>query len=142
MRELVDRVFGALEGETALDDCLDVLVELLGADRGLVVVTFADGSTKAIHARRSGTDLPPVERESISQTIVRQALETGECVVYQPEVHTIKSVTTLGITAALAVALHAGPAGGGGEGRRAVLYVDVRDQRKFLHPSHIEFFMT
>jgi len=35
----------------------------------------------------------------------------------------------------------AGPRGGGGDGRRAVLYVDVRDQRKFLHQEHIEFFM-
>jgi transcriptional regulator with GAF, ATPase, and Fis domain len=140
MRELVDRVFGALEGETVLDDCLDVLVELLGADRGLVLLTFADGTTKAIHARRNGTDLAPLERQEISQTIVRQALETGQCIVYQPEVHTIKSVTTLGIIAALAVALHGGP--GSGDGRRAVLYLDFRDQRKFLHPSHVEFFMS
>lgn len=142
MRELVDRVFGALEGEAVLDDCLDVLVDLLGADRGLVVVSFADGTTKAIHARKNGTDIAPIERDEISRTIVRQALDTGECVVYQPEVHTIKSVTTLGIIAALAVALHDGPRGGAEDGRRAVLYVDLRDQRKFFHPSHVEFFMT
>jgi transcriptional regulator with GAF, ATPase, and Fis domain len=142
MRELVDRIFGALESETVLDDCLDVLVDLLGADRGLVVVAFADGTTKAIHARRHGNDLAPVEREEISRTIVRQALDTGECVVYQPGGHIIKSVTTLGIIAALAVTLHDGPRAGGGDGRRAVLYVDVRDPKKFLHPSHVEFFMT
>jgi len=142
MRELVDRVFGALEGERVLDDCLDVLVDLLGADRGLVVITFADGTTKAVNARRNGTDLAPVDREEISRTIVRQALDTGECVVYQPTAHTTKSITMFGIVSALAVTLHDGPRGGGGDGRRAVLYVDVRDQRKFLHPQHIEFFMT
>jgi transcriptional regulator with GAF, ATPase, and Fis domain len=140
MRELVDRVFGALEGEMVLDDCLDILVELLGADRGLVVVVSPDGSKRAIHARRNGTDIAQIERDEISQTIVSQALQTGECVVYQPLVHTIRSVNTLGIIAALAVTLHGGPADA--DGRKAVLYVDVRDQRKSLRPPHIEFFMT
>lgn len=140
MRQLVDRVFGALERDDVLDECLDVVVELLGADRGLVVVVAPDGSRKAIHGRRNRTDLAPVERDDISRTIVDKALASGECVVYQPDVHTIKSVTTLGIVAALAIALH-GQAGAD-DGRRAILYVDVRNQRKFLHPSHVEFFMS
>lgn len=140
MRELVDRVFGALERDNVLDECLDVLVELLGADRGLVVVVAADGTRRAIHARRNGSDLPSIERDEISRTIVDQALQSGECVVYQPNVHTIKSVTTLGIVAALAVALHRNA--GEDDGRRAVLYVDVRDQKKFISQPHVEFFMS
>ncbi len=140
MRELVDRVFGALERDNVLDECLDVLVDLLGADRGLVVVVSPDGTRRAIHARKNGSDIAPIERDEISRTIVDQALSSGECVVYQPNVHTIKSVTTLGIVAALAVTLH-GQAGAD-DGRRAVLYLDIRDQKKFVQPPHVEFFMS
>ena len=142
MRELVDRISGALEGEAVLDDCVDVLVELLGADRGLVVITRPDGTTSATHGRRLGSDLAAVEREEISRTLVREALDTGRCVVYRPEPAASTSVTSPGIVAALAVTLHDGPRRVGPDRRRAVLYVDLRDPRKFLHASHIDFFMT
>lgn len=145
--QLVDRVFAVLnraetspggDDSTALDDCLDIVVDLLAADRGLILLTMADGSTHAINARRKGASLTQVERAEISKTIVREALETGRCVVFSPSVHTVGSVTTLGIVNALAVALRSGAAGG----RRAVLYVDFRDIRKTIQPHHTEFFMS
>lgn len=75
MRELIDRIFRALDGATARDDCLVVLVDLLGAGGSQVVIALPDGTT----------DLAPAERDEICRTIVRQALETGRCVVYRPE---------------------------------------------------------
>ena len=90
--ELVDRISVALEGESVLDDCLDVLVDFLGANRGLVVVTLPDGTTTATYGR----DLAPAEREEIRWTIVRHALETGECVVYRPEHAASRSVAVAG----------------------------------------------
>jgi transcriptional regulator with GAF, ATPase, and Fis domain len=145
--QLVDRVFGVLDGrmrggtapdsETALDDCLDIVVDLLGADRGLVLLTMGDGSTQAINARRKGASLTPSEREEISKTIVREALETGNCVIFQPDMTSIKSVTSLGIIGALAITLRGGASGG-----RAVLYVDFRDVRKFIQQHHIDFFLS
>jgi len=143
--QLVDRVFGALgqladsTNDTALDDCLDIIVDLLAADRGLILLTMADGSTTAINARRKGASLTPGDRAEISKTIVREALDTGRCVVFQPSIHTVGSVTSLGIVNALAVALRAGAAGGN---RRAVLYVDFRDIRKTIQKHHTEFFMS
>jgi transcriptional regulator with GAF, ATPase, and Fis domain len=136
--QLVDRIFGALDSETTLDDCLDIVVELLGADRGLVLLTMEDGSTHAINARRKGASLTASEREEISKTIVRDALESGRCVVFQPSLKNIRSVTSLGIIGALAVALRAGAA----DGRRAVFYVDFRDVRKSLEQHHVDFFMS
>jgi transcriptional regulator with GAF, ATPase, and Fis domain len=136
--QLVDRVFGALGGDAALDDCLDIVVELLGADRGLVLLTMEDGTTQAINARRKGASLTAFEREEISKTIVREALDTGRCVVFQPNIQTIKSVTALGIVGALAIGLRAGAA----DGRRAVLYVDFRDIKKSIGQHHVDFFSS
>src|SRR5262245_39104500 len=51
MRVLLDRVFGVLDRERALDESLDIIVELLGADRGQVVLVEPDGVTRTIHAR-------------------------------------------------------------------------------------------
>ncbi len=143
LREVVDRVFGALDSETVLDECLDIVVEILGADRGLVVLSYPDGSTKSVHARRNGTDLALVERDEISRTIVREAFQTSECVTYQAEMRAIKSVTTLGIVAALAISLGRHSAAAQDPAApRAVLYVDVRDHLKYMHPSHVEFFSS
>src|SRR5262249_30725401 len=77
MRVLLDRVFGVIEQDSAFDDCLDIVVELLGADRGLVLVVDEVGTPRTIHARACRKPLGPLEREEISKTIIRQALETG-----------------------------------------------------------------
>jgi sigma-54 specific flagellar transcriptional regulator A len=140
MRALLDRVYGVLDRETVLDDCLDIVVEILGADRGLVVVADETGTTRAVHARGKGKTLDALEREEISKTIVRRALETGECVKW--DVNTLSassSVASLGILAALAAPLHRPQQRGQA---RSALYVDMRDPRKHLEGSHIEFFMA
>jgi transcriptional regulator with GAF, ATPase, and Fis domain len=141
MRELLDRVFGVIDRDQALDDCLDILVQLLGADRGQVVVVDADGATRTIHARAGKKSVEPAEREEISKTIIRRAFETGECATWDAaSLPTTASVGALGILAALAAPLHR--PGGGGDGRKAVLYVDIRDPRKHLEKTHVEFFMS
>ena len=141
MRALIDRVFGVLERDTVLDDCLDILVDILGADRGMVLVVDDAGVGHPINARGSGKTLGPVEREEISKTIVRQALETGRCATWDvSEVSASASVHTLGILAAFAAPLHR--PNGEGSSARAVLYVDVRDPRKHVERSHLEFFMS
>src|SRR5580693_2936596 len=83
-RRLLDGLYGVLEGEDVLDGALDVLVDLLGADRGLILLTSADGGTLVVNARRAGRALTPQEREEVSRTVVRQALEQGRCVTWDP----------------------------------------------------------
>jgi transcriptional regulator with GAF, ATPase, and Fis domain len=142
MRQLVDRLFGVLESDQVLDDSLDILVDVLGADRGLVLVTRADGSTLVVNARGHGKSLVPAEREEMSRTVVREALETGRGVVWDPVTSqkASESVAFLGILSALAVPLFA--AARGREQPRGVLYVDFRDRRKFVSDQHVEFFMS
>ncbi len=133
MRSLLDRVFGVLERETVLDDSLDILVDVIGADRGLVLVVDEAGAARTINARGKGKALGPLDREEISKSIIRKALETGECVSWDPSaIEITSSVQTLGILAAFAAPLSS----------RAVLYVDVRDPRKQIDRTHLEFFMS
>ena len=139
MRQLVDRLFGALESDQVLDDSLDILVDVLGADRGLVLVTRSDGSTLVVNARGHGKALVPAEREEMSRTVIREAVEAGRGVVWDPlmSVKASESVTIFGILSAMAVPLYA--AASRHDQPRGVLYVDFRDRRKFVSDRHVEF---
>jgi transcriptional regulator with GAF, ATPase, and Fis domain len=138
LRRLVQRVGAALEGPDAIDDCLDVVVDLLGADRGLVVLTHGDGTTAVIHARGPRKKLAPGEQEELSRTVIRQALDTASVVVWQAAGEPVDSTSIhrLGIHAALVAPL----AGRGVP--RGVLYVDFRHPLKQVEPAHQEFFMA
>ncbi len=137
MGSLLERVFGVLDRDTARDECLDIVVDILGADRGLIVL-FEDGASRMINARGQKQTLDPVEREEISRTIVRRALDGGQAVLERAALSGSSSMSQLGIHAALAAPLgHAAP------GRaRAVLYVDFRALDRHVDSSHIEFFMS
>src|SRR5581483_11552110 len=132
MRALVDRLFAVIDADSMLDDALDIVVALLGADRGLVLVLQQDGTMRAINARGHKKSLSPEEREEISRTIVREAREGGRCVVWDlaNEPASSESALQLGILTAVAAPLQRGAAGG--DGARGVLYLDFRDGRKFV----------
>jgi transcriptional regulator with GAF, ATPase, and Fis domain len=141
MRSLLDRVFGVLERDTVLDDCLDILVDVLGADRGLVLAIDEAGTPRTIHGRGKRKNLDALEREEISKTMIHRALDTGECVTWDVNsTSPSSSVGNLGILAALAAPLHR--PGGHDRAPRAVLYVDIRDPRKHVEKSHVDFFMS
>jgi DNA-binding NtrC family response regulator len=140
MRGLLDRVHGVLDRESIWDDCLDILVDLLGADRGLVFQTRSDGTTSVLSGRGQRKPLDGYEREEISKTVVRRALESGKCIAWDPlgEVRASSSMASLGIIAALAAPLYLGPVR---DVPRGVVYVDIRKRSKFLSDGHVEFFM-
>jgi transcriptional regulator with GAF, ATPase, and Fis domain len=141
MRVLLERVFGVLDRDTVLDDCLDILVELLGADRGLVLAVDESGATRSLHGRAKRKTLDALEREEISKTLIHRALDSGECVVWDvSSMSASSSAGTLGILAAFAAPLHRPGTQAGAP--RAVLYVDIRDPRKHVERSHVEFFMS
>jgi transcriptional regulator with GAF, ATPase, and Fis domain len=136
--QLVESVGAALEGNDVIDDCLDVVVELLGADRGAVLLEQDDGSTAVIHARGARKKLAPGEQEEVSRTLVRQALESGCVVICDKTTRPVdsSSVTVLDIHAALVAPLR-------GRGvPRGVLYVDFRHPLKHVEAAHQEFFMA
>jgi transcriptional regulator with GAF, ATPase, and Fis domain len=145
MRRLLDRVYGVLDRDSLIDDCLDILVDMLGADRGLILHIAADGSSRVIHARAGGEALSTEEWEEVSRTVIREALESRRCVVWDPlsTAQSSASAALLGIQVALSTPLGGGERGGAT--RRAplgVLYVDFRDARKFVGAEHVEFFTS
>jgi transcriptional regulator with GAF, ATPase, and Fis domain len=138
LRQLVERVGAALEGDAVVDDCLDLVVDLLGADRGVVLLEQDDGTTAVIHARGPRNRLTLGEQEEVSRTIVRQALESDSAVFWDRTKQPVESasVTILDIHAALVAPLR-------GRGvPRGVLYVDFRHPLKHVEPAHQEFFMA
>jgi DNA-binding NtrC family response regulator len=139
MRRLLDRALVALEKDLAVDECLDIVVDLLGADRGMVLLRRADGSMQVVNARGQKRALAAEEREEMSRTIVRRALEQDECVVWDPAAlpTTSASFALLRIAGALAAPLR------GARGvPRGALYVDFRDPRFAMDERRVEFFMT
>ena len=131
---MLARMTTSVNQETFLDDCLDELVDLLAADRGLILLTSPQGATRVINARAQGRALNAYEREEISKTIIHRVHESGHSVFWEPELETIgtESMAALGILSAMAAPLQslwkqpeaaATPA-------RGALYVDFRDYRK------------
>jgi transcriptional regulator with GAF, ATPase, and Fis domain len=142
MSRLLERVHGATGGDALLDDCLDIVVELLDADRGLTLMAEPAGGLRVINARGHKKALAPPEREEVSKTIIHQALGSRRCVVWDPLTAAAapsSSFASLGMISALAAPLHAGPPRAA---PRGVLYVDFRDPRKPVGDSHVEFFMS
>ncbi len=139
MRQLLDRAFVALEKEWVVDECLDIVVDLLGADRGMVLLRQSDGGMQVINARGHKRALAAEEREEMSRTIVRRALEQDECVVWDPMAapSTSASFAMLRIVAALAAPLR-----GGRTQARGALYVDFRNPQVAVDERRVEFFMT
>jgi transcriptional regulator with GAF, ATPase, and Fis domain len=141
-RHLLDRLFGVIESDDAMDDSLDAVVDVLGADRGLLLLTSSDGGALAINGRGGGRALTTLEREEVSRTVVRTAMETRRCVQWDPlsaAVGKTGSITSLGIVAALAAPLFVT---GSRDRLRGVLYVDFRDPRRFVSDRHVEFFAS
>jgi len=140
MRRLLDRVHGVLDRDSIWNDCLDIVMELLGADRGVVFQTRSDGTTYALSGRGQRKPLDAYEREEICKTVVRQAVESGKCVVWDPLAATgaSSSMASLGIIASLAAPLDMGPVR---DVPRGVVYADIRKRTKSFSDGHVEFFM-
>ena len=140
LQRLVERVAAALEGEseTVVDDCLDIVVELLGADRGLVLLEQEDGTTRVVNARGSRQPLSPSEREEVSRTIIRRAVDSDSMITWSAAEQPLDaaSVQTLGIAAAMVAPLR------GRAFPRGVLYVDFRTASAPVAPTQREFFMA
>src|SRR5262245_8444340 len=144
MRALVERLFALSGRDTVLDDSIDIVMDLVGADRGLVLLAGEGGVLHPVKARGQKRPLTPVEQQEISRTIAKEAVTVGRCVVWDrlSSPATSESVTDLGILAALAAPLQGSSPSGGAPGIRGVLYVDFRDARKHVEAPHVEFFTS
>ncbi len=141
MRALLDRVHHALDSESVVDDCLDIIVSLLGSDRGLAILTTPQGSLRIVNARGKNKALGPTEREQASNTVISKAIRTGRCIAWDPlsSQPSPSSFHGLGIVAALAAPLYVGT---DRDTPRGALYVDFRDRRRVIDERHTEFFVA
>jgi len=136
MRQLLDRLAGVVDDD-ASNECVDIVIDLLGADRGFVVLRATDGSTRVVNARAQSKALLPAEREEISRTIVREALESGKLACWNQleSITGTASVIHLGIVASMAAPIP----GRTGTSPRGVLYIDFRNRVRVLNELHEEF---
>jgi DNA-binding NtrC family response regulator len=143
MRALLGRLAETVSRGAFVDDCLDLLVELSGADRGLVLLFHDDGTTQAVNARGKNRALDPYEREEISKTILERARSSENAIVCRPlaDAKTTESMHALGIAAALAAPIRVAPWQGGpsrGMDARGVLYLDFRDRKRIVGETERE----
>ena len=140
---LVDRCGSAASRDEFLDDTLDHLVEVLGADRGLILLSDEQGVTCAVNARGGGRALAAHEREEISRTLVREVQATGRPLFWEPRIdpgkHGVpRSVMSLGIMAAMLAPLRPSALDAGKGGEHGVIYVDFREHRTAVSERHLE----
>jgi hypothetical protein len=62
-RKVLGRLAHAWSDCAPIDDALDLVVEAVGADRGLLIRSLPHGSDVVVHARGEGRALSAVERE-------------------------------------------------------------------------------
>lgn len=65
-----------------MDDCLDAVVDAVGAERAMLVLAFEDGTNAVVHARGGGRALSARERDEVSATLVKDALARDELAVF------------------------------------------------------------
>lgn len=137
LRQLVDQVVTSAGDDDVVDHVLTSLVEMLGADRGLVLLTDAAGATTTIHARGRGGPLSARDTAEISRSVVREVWRSGRALLLEPDVGGAStSVNALGIACALAAPLRVA----GGSERRGVVYLDYRDPRRKVGDPEREAF--
>jgi len=133
VRRIIKGMIEAVDRDQVVDDALDAVVALSGADRGLVFLADDAGATLAINARGRGGALAPGEREEVSRTIVREVQAKQQPVVWQRPVRgdAPGSMMTLGIAATA-----------GARGELGVLYLDYRDPSRAIREVDVELVDT
>lgn len=111
--------------QTFLDDTLKRIMELVPADRGLVIAFDRSGRPVAKTVRRADTDVPDEKEVAFSRSITLDAHRLGETIIVpvasaDSRYRTAQSVGHLGLRTVVAVPIRS-------EGRNhGVLYVDSR----------------
>ena len=139
MRLLLERLVPSLERETCLEDSLDYLNEVLGADSAAIALRGEGNSgVDVVVGRRRRRSLSPAEHEGLSAAVVQAALARGSAIVAHADADHADLLAP-GVRAALAAPLR-GPVRGGFASRPGAVYVDFRARDARLHASQVEFF--
>jgi transcriptional regulator with GAF, ATPase, and Fis domain len=135
-RALVARFADAASGAAFLDDALDAVVEILAADRGLIVL-FDGADRRVVNARGAGKSLGREERVELVGSLLTEVHQRGETIAFDVVTGAgSPSMVGLGVCAAIAVPLRARHAAD--VGVRGALYVDFKKTQPQL-ALHREF---
>ena len=135
-RALVARFADAVDGAAFLDDALDAVVEILAADRGLIVLFEEGGARRVINARGAGKALAREEQKEVVGSLLAEVRQRGETIAFDLVTGAgSPSMVMLGVCAAVAVPLRARHGEGG---VRGALYVDFAKTQPQL-ALHREF---
>jgi two-component system, NtrC family, nitrogen regulation response regulator GlnG len=151
LRDFVEGLVSVLDLDSVLAEALDALIEIFGADRGMILCIGADGVPYPVHARQWRRRLKPQEQALVSRTTIHEVLERGEFVTKGLSTPgTSESMEAFGIAGVLAGPLHRIRWRDGGRPRdeprdgreplRGVVYLDFRGPSKILGPLHLELF--
>ena len=153
LRSFLGRIRNVADLDTVLVESLDTLIDLLGADRGLLLYRTADGTPYPIHGRRAKARLKPREQAEVSRTTIQRVLDTGELVFVDPAtMEATESIYALGIGGVLAgplrpilwrwAALAPEDEFAPVQDIRGVVYLDFRGARNLIGPAHRELFQA
>src|SRR5688572_9702033 len=81
-RRVLSRLADTWIDGAPIDEALDLVVEAVDADRGLMMLPLPHGADVIVHARGEGRSLSAIEREEISRTILREVRTTKQPVVF------------------------------------------------------------
>ncbi len=141
IRSLSCELASALERDALIDECLDCVVELLGADRGMILLGGESSAPVVIHARTRSRALTELEQQEVSRGLIREVLDTGRSVTWTRRNAQACSLIEMGVWYALAAPIRV-PASDASRSAVGVLYVDFRDYTKQAGPLHEEFVDT
>jgi len=140
-RELFDRAGDALAGSAPHSDCLDALLDLLSADRGLMVLVGPRGTRQLFEPKDDEKRLRPAEREEVCKSALREAFDARRCVAVS---RGGSGATPLTCIEGRATAALAAPLFFGRDCARAygAVYVDSREDERLLDDTHVKFFLA
>ncbi len=133
MRFLLESLGTRFERESFVDECLDLLNDLLGADLGVVCVRLSSDRWSPIAARRKRRNVPVEEIGAVREAHLEETLRAGRSLV-----KAVEGVSEGGPKAMIAVPLRRGPWGSAG-GNRTIGGLLHEMKADDVHPLYLEF---
>jgi DNA-binding NtrC family response regulator len=150
LRDLQERLLRNASKPSYLDDVIDVVAGVLGADRVLLFLGEPSAGGHVVAGRHaSKRALTPIEQAEIASAVIDGAVAGSRCALWKPDRNSRESTSALGIWAVLAAPLHTSIADNGSNGQaanqsagdlRGVLYADFRDPTLDIGELHRQFF--
>lgn len=130
MRFLLETLGARGDSNTFINECLDLLNDLLGAERGIILLRTKDGQWRPIAARQSHRTISTEMLGVVRKELLEEVARTGK----------LAHARVDGSTHA-AAHLKRGAWYGGGSGPLSfgALYFMLPDTDRFLQPVHVEF---